>query len=90
MYFDEAVRVFVIGFLAILFITFIRYLIINQRRVPQYTLAEARQVAEASRTRALIMLAVIPVGDVLGWFISGYNGPFPFLGSRLWHHWSLL
>jgi hypothetical protein len=42
-------------------------LIRNQRRVPQSTLAEAHQVVKSSGTNALIMLAVIPVGDVIVW-----------------------
>lgn len=75
MSFNVAARVFAIGFCAFLAFVLLSLLIRNQRRVPQYTLAEAHQVAGSSRTNALIMLAVIPVGDVIAWLFSEHSGP---------------
>jgi hypothetical protein len=70
----EALRLFVIGFGALLAFIFLSLLMRNLRRMPEYTLAEARQIVQTSRTEALIMLAVIPVSNIVAWLLFGRGG----------------
>lgn len=75
MYFNSAVLYFVWAFLGMVVILLIRSLIMKQKQVPRYTLAEARQHIEKGRSGYITTLIALIIGDSIAWLLFGSYYP---------------